>query len=68
MALFERDNAPGTNVIFVTMDTNLRIRADALGLKAENYEGGRIREESLPTSPKSINPMRPSARKRMLPG
>ena len=24
------------------MDTNLRIRADALGLRAETYEGGRV--------------------------
>ncbi len=29
-------------VILVTMDTNLRIRADASGLRAENYEGGRV--------------------------
>ena len=29
------------------MDSNLRIRADALGLRAENYEGGRIRAETL---------------------
>ena len=28
--------------IFVTKDTNLRIRADALNLKAENYESDRI--------------------------
>ena len=28
--------------IFVTMDSNLRIRADAFGLHAENYEGGRV--------------------------
>ena len=28
--------------IFVTLDTNLRIRADALGLKAENYDSGRV--------------------------
>lgn len=27
---------------FVTLDTNLRIRADALGLHAENYDSGRV--------------------------
>jgi PhoH-like ATPase len=46
-ALVERDQHPGRPVIFVTMDANLRIRADALGLRAENYEGGRIHVESL---------------------
>jgi PhoH-like ATPase len=33
--------------VFVTMDTNLRIRADALGLKAETYEGGRVAIDDL---------------------
>ncbi|MDI7268065.1 MAG: PhoH family protein [Myxococcota bacterium] len=28
--------------VFVTMDTNLRIRADALGLHAETYDSGRV--------------------------
>ena len=46
-ALAERDHNPGRPTIFVTMDSNLRIRADALGLRAENYEGGRIHAESL---------------------
>ncbi len=46
-ALTERDNNPGRDVVFVTMDTNLRIRADVLGLRAENYEGGRIDIEEL---------------------
>jgi PhoH-like ATPase len=46
-ALAERDRNPDRPTIFVTMDSNLRIRADALGLRAENYEGGRIRTESL---------------------
>ena len=43
-ALVERDTHRELPTIFVTMDTNLRIRADALGLRAENYEGGRIDE------------------------
>lgn len=45
-ALAERDRTRDPT-IFVTMDSNLRIRADALGLRAENYEGGRIRADSL---------------------
>jgi PhoH-like ATPase len=46
-ALAERDAHPERPTIFVTMDTNLRIRADALGLRAENYEGGRVTLDSL---------------------
>jgi PhoH-like ATPase len=46
-ALLERDEHPEMPTIFVTMDSNLRIRADALGLRAETYEGGKIREENL---------------------
>ncbi len=34
--------APKVPVILVTKDTNLRIKADALGLRAEDYETGRI--------------------------
>jgi PhoH-like ATPase len=34
--LFEKDR--GTPTVFVTKDTNLRIRADALGLHAEDYD------------------------------
>jgi PhoH-like ATPase len=47
MALEVRDQNPDRPVIFVTMDSNLRIRADALGLRAENYEGGRIQIDEL---------------------
>jgi PhoH-like ATPase len=47
VALLERNTHPEQPTVFVTMDTNLRIRADALGLNAENYEGGRIDSEEL---------------------
>lgn len=47
VALEVRDEDPSTPTIFVTMDSNLRIRADALGLRAENYEGGRISIDEL---------------------
>ena len=36
-ALAERDAHPKMPTVFVTMDANLRIRADALGLGAESY-------------------------------
>ena len=46
-ALELRDEHSEHDVIFITMDSNLRIRADALGLRAENYEGGRIVVDEL---------------------
>jgi PhoH-like ATPase len=46
-ALQLRDKHPERPVIFVTMDSNLRIRADAMGLRAENYQGGRISIDDL---------------------
>ncbi|MCL2724380.1 MAG: PhoH family protein [Polyangiaceae bacterium] len=36
--------------VFVTMDTNLRIRADALGMVAETYENQRVEPQRLDTS------------------
>ena len=48
-ALDIRDANPEVPVVFVTMDSNLRIRADALGLRAETYEGGRISVDELYT-------------------
>jgi PhoH-like ATPase len=47
LALNERDSHPDRPTILVTMDANLRIRSDALGLRAENYEGGRLRIDEL---------------------
>ncbi|MGB8332727.1 MAG: PhoH family protein [Polyangiales bacterium] len=47
MALDLRDENPSQPLVFVTMDTNLRIRADALGLRAETYEGGRVSIDEL---------------------
>jgi PhoH-like ATPase len=47
MALDLRDRNPERPLVFVTMDTNLRIRADALGLRAETYEGGRVSIDDL---------------------
>src|SRR5438105_9157186 len=37
-----REQDGGRPTVFVTMDTNLRIRADALGMVAENYENQRV--------------------------
>jgi len=40
-----RDADGGRPTVFVTMDTNLRIRADALGMVAETYENQRVDAE-----------------------
>jgi PhoH-like ATPase len=38
-----REAEPDTPVVIVTKDMNLRIRADALGLRAEDYESDHVR-------------------------
>jgi PhoH-like ATPase len=48
-ALDVRDSAPDRPTVFVTMDVNLRIRADALGLKTEAYENQSVDVERLET-------------------
>lgn len=47
VALDVRDNHPKDQTVFVTKDVNLRIRADALGLNAMDYEAGRIDIDEL---------------------
>ena len=44
-----RDGSPETPTIFVTMDVNLRIRADALGLVTETYENQAVDTDRLET-------------------
>jgi len=44
-----RENDGGRPTIFVTMDTNLRIRADALGMAAETYENQRVDVDHVTT-------------------
>ncbi len=47
IALDVKEKANGQPVIFLTKDTNLRIRADALGLTAQDYEPDIIPLEEL---------------------
>ncbi|MBI5546257.1 MAG: PhoH family protein, partial [Deltaproteobacteria bacterium] len=49
VALDTRDGEPETPAIFVTKDANLRIRADALGLVAEDYDAERVEIADLYT-------------------
>jgi len=44
-----RERDPGTPVVIVTKDINLRIRADAAGLRAEDYESDRVKLSDLYT-------------------
>lgn len=44
-----READGGRPTVFVTMDTNLRIRADALGMVAETYENQRAEPERVDT-------------------
>ena len=45
-----RDRDQQVPTIFVTMDTNLRVRADALGMQSETYESTRVRDFDLERS------------------
>ena len=47
VALDVRDAAPEMPTILVTMDTNLRVRADALGVTSENFENQRVQVDQL---------------------
>jgi PhoH-like ATPase len=44
-----READGGRPTVFVTMDTNLRIRADALGMVAETYENQRVEPQRVDT-------------------
>ncbi len=45
-ALTLKEQEPGRKVILVSKDINLRLKAKALDLQAEDYETGKIKEES----------------------
>ena len=64
-----RDAEPQTPVVIVTKDINLRIRADAAGLRAEDYESDRIQLSELysgqieyPTSPERLEELKANRR------
>jgi len=44
-----QDNSPNGPVVFVTKDINLRIKADTIGLKTEDYQNDKIPVEELYT-------------------
>lgn len=50
-----RKTGPKRPVIFVTKDTNLRIKADALGMEAEDYEPTNLHSEELYSGVTNLN-------------
>jgi len=50
-----REQDGGRPTVFVTMDTNLRIRADALGMVSETYENQRVDVQQLDSGVKEID-------------
>ncbi len=46
-AIDARDSDKSKPTVFVSMDTNLRIRADAIGIASETYENQRIDDDAL---------------------
>lgn len=53
-ALTLKEQEPGRRVILVSKDINLRLKAKALNLQAEDYETGKIKEESTDYSGQTI--------------
>ncbi len=51
LALVDKEDLP---VVLVTKDTNLRIKANALGIRAVDYEKGKVRLEDLYTGTAEI--------------
>ncbi len=49
-----RDRFPDTVTIFVTKDSNLRIKADAIGLIAEDYESDKVDIQDLYSGTRTI--------------
>ncbi|MGB4599975.1 MAG: PhoH family protein [Trichlorobacter sp.] len=54
VALATQERYPGETVIFVTKDTNLRIKADAIGLVAEDYESDKVDIQELYAGARSL--------------
>ena len=55
VALNMRDSNPDYQMIFVTKDTNLRIKADVIGLLAEDYESDKIDIQDLYSGTRNID-------------
>lgn len=54
VAQYMKDTYPDRNVILITKDVNLRIKAKALGLPAEDYLTDKVKEESINTLSRGV--------------
>lgn len=55
VALCQKENMKNRKVILVSKDINLRLKAKALGLLAEDYKTGKVKENSLHEGYPAIN-------------
>lgn len=55
LALALKKDQPKRPIVFVTKDTNLRIKADALGLAAEDYEPSSVEPDELYSGTATLN-------------
>mgnify|MGYP006779834375 FL=1 len=53
-ALWLRDHNPDRKVILVTKDINMRLKAKAMGLVAQDYLSGRVEEKKIIRSEKEV--------------
>lgn len=54
VAMDMRDQFPDISLVFVTKDSNLRIKSDAIGLVAEDYESDKVDIQELYSGTRSI--------------
>lgn len=57
-AIWLRDNNPDRKVILVTKDINMRLKAKAMGLVAQDYLSGRVEEKKIVRSEKEVKTMK----------
>jgi PhoH-like ATPase len=55
LAISLRKDQPKRPIVFVTKDVNLRIKADALGITAEDYEPSSVEPEQLYSGTMTVN-------------
>ncbi len=55
VAVVTKERFPNETVIFVTKDTNLRIKADAIGIVTEDYESDKVDIQELYAGARSID-------------
>ncbi len=53
-ALYLKETEPENEIILVTKDINLRIKAKALGIPAEDYENGKVDDSELDNSSSNV--------------